>query len=71
MSEFLSTQPLRFIALGDVFLGGEIDLLTMRKGGLRWGNDGIARLLKKADIVFCNLEAPLTRNDVPYRPNGH
>lgn len=67
----MSIQPIRLMALGDLFLGGDIQLVSPSKIGTSWAHDKITNLLNKSDLVFCNLEASLTNSEVPYRPNGH
>lgn len=61
----------RIVALGDVFLGGNIPQTLSGTGSSQVLDSKSAQLLGGADLVFCNLEAPLTHHSVPYRPNGH
>lgn len=58
------SATMRLVCLGDVFPGGVMSPLCRQERYRPFG-PAVDRILHCADVVFCNLEAPLTDHSVP------
>jgi poly-gamma-glutamate capsule biosynthesis protein CapA/YwtB (metallophosphatase superfamily) len=61
----LAEQPaedpaLRFIAVGDIMLGRGVGMRLQKYGSYERAFDNVSSILKQGDVVFANLESPLT-----------
>jgi len=64
-------QALRIVAVGDIMLGrGVTQSLNMKGLGFSEPFSDTRELLKAGDVVFCNLEHPITESEHSLDPNG-
>lgn len=61
---------LRFMAVGDIMLGRGVGARLKKAGGFDKAFEDVAPLLNEGDIVFANLESPLTDSTHSLDPNG-
>ncbi len=61
---------LRFIAVGDIMLGRGVGYWIEKKRSYDMAFDKVKQFLNVGDIVFCNLESPLTASAKGLNPNG-
>lgn len=54
------SQVLRFIAVGDVMLGRGVGMRLQKAGSYERAFEKVSPVLRQGDIVFANLESPLT-----------
>jgi poly-gamma-glutamate capsule biosynthesis protein CapA/YwtB (metallophosphatase superfamily) len=59
----ITVPKIRFLAVGDIMLGRNVGKrLQSSIGGYKYAFESISELMKKGDIVFANLESPMTSN---------
>jgi poly-gamma-glutamate capsule biosynthesis protein CapA/YwtB (metallophosphatase superfamily) len=64
-------EALRIVAVGDIMLGrGVTESLKMKGLGFSEPFADVQGLLKAGDVVFCNLEHPLTESEYSLDPNS-
>lgn len=61
---------LRFMAVGDIMLGRGVGARLNKAGGFNKAFEDVAPLLNKGDVVFANLESPLTASTHSLDPKG-
>lgn len=61
---------LRFMAVGDIMLGRGVGARLNKAGGFDKAFEDVAPLLNEGDIVFANLESPLTASTHSLDPKG-
>lgn len=58
--QFAEGLSLRFIAVGDIMLGRGVGMRLQKYGSYDRAFDNVSSVLKQGDVVFANLESPLT-----------
>lgn len=53
---------LRFIAVGDIMLGRGVGMRLQKYGSYERAFNDVSSVLKQGDVVFANLESPLTKS---------
>ena len=62
VEEIIQEPELRFMAMGDIMLGRGVGMRLQKAGSYEKAFEKIAPVLKQGDIVFANLETPITSN---------
>lgn len=61
----LAPKKLSVIAVGDIMLGRKVGKLLEKSGkGYEYSFEQVAPILKKGDVIFGNLESPITASEV-------
>lgn len=60
--EMIQEAELRFMAVGDIMLGRGVGMRLQKAGSYEKAFEKVASVLKQGDIVFANLESPLTNS---------
>lgn len=61
--EVVKQEPkLSFLAVGDIMLGRGVGMRLQKAGSYEMAFEKVASLLSQGDVVFANLESPLTEN---------
>lgn len=61
---------LRFIAVGDIMLGRGVEYWVKKNGGYKTAFEKVKHILGNGDVVFGNLECPLTSSQKGLSKNG-
>jgi poly-gamma-glutamate synthesis protein (capsule biosynthesis protein) len=62
ISQPAAEPSLRFIAVGDIMLGRGVGMRLRKNGGYESAFSGVSSILRQGDVVFANLESPLTNS---------
>ncbi|NTV89721.1 MAG: CapA family protein, partial [Clostridiales bacterium] len=58
-------SPLRIVAVGDIMYGRKVGkLLEQKETGYKYAFSGVGEILRTGDVVFGNLESPMTESTV-------